>query len=88
MPEMVPAVVEIRDKPSGKWQEVKPQDPPPDLAAPRESIIELWTSKGRPVIHLGPGENCEKIETLLSHNDLSAKNVEAINKWYIDNGGK
>jgi hypothetical protein len=61
---------------------------PPDLDAARGDIIELWITKGRPVVHLGPGENCEDIEKLLSHSNISPPHVTAINKWYADNGGE
>ena len=65
-----------------------PPEEPPGLVAPRGNIIELWNSKGRPVVHVTPGDLCEDLELLLSDGAISPRNVEAINKWYADNGGQ
>ena len=47
----------------------------------REAVIDLWIQKGRPLIHLGPGENCFDLEWLLSHEKLLSRHIEAINNW-------
>lgn len=71
-------------------EEIVPDDNPPDdpptepcLIRPREKIIELWNSEGRPVVHLGPGENCFDLEGFLNNKDIMPRHIEAINKWYI-----
>ena len=43
--------------------------------------IELWTTEGKPVIHLGPGENCFGLEKLLSHRDINEHHLEVIRRW-------
>jgi len=79
-------VIEIGYDPSVKT--TADQLDSPDLAASRGSIIELWNYKGSPVVHLNPGENCYDLEKLLRHSDILPRNVEAVNKWYIENGGE
>lgn len=60
-----------------------PQSTPPDLIMPREKIIGLWISKGRPVVLLNPGELCQDLQLLLSNENMLPRHIEAINGWYI-----
>jgi hypothetical protein len=47
----------------------------------REQAIAIWAREGRPVIHLGPGENCFDLERLLSHRDINERHLEAVRQW-------
>jgi hypothetical protein len=47
----------------------------------RQELIDLWEKQGRPLIHLGPGENCFDLELLLSHEKILSRHIEAINNW-------
>jgi hypothetical protein len=46
-----------------------------------QDVVKVWQSAGAPLIHLGPGENCEDLKTLLSDHDISTKHIEAIRMW-------
>jgi len=46
-----------------------------------EQALGIWTAEGKPVIHLGPGENCFDLERLLSHRDINSRHLEAIRNW-------
>ena len=46
--------------------------------------IEIWTAAGKPVIHLGPGENCHDLEKLLSHRDINERHLIAIREWLVE----
>jgi hypothetical protein len=56
------------------WREI-------GLGMPMQDVVKLWQSVGAPIIHLGPGENCEDLETLLSNHDISIKYIEAVRLW-------
>ncbi len=43
--------------------------------------IASWATAGKPVIHLGPGENCFDLEKLLSNRDINDRHVTAIRQW-------
>ncbi|MFC1874627.1 DUF3854 domain-containing protein [Chloroflexota bacterium] len=43
--------------------------------------LALWTAEGRPVIYLGPGENCFDLEKLLSHRDINERHLAAVGEW-------
>jgi hypothetical protein len=60
----------------------------PQLCRSAGVIIEFWIAKGRPVVFLGPGDLEQDLELLLSHDTIMPSQIEAINKWYVDNGGK
>jgi hypothetical protein len=53
------------------------------LDMPLQNVVKLWQSAGAPLIHLGPGENCEDLKTLLSDPDISTKHIEAIRMWLV-----
>ncbi len=46
-------------------------------------VLALWTAEGRPVIHLGPGENCFDLERLLDHRDINPRHLAAIHDWLM-----
>jgi hypothetical protein len=56
-------------------------DNSPPVSLSPEEIIRLWKAEGKPVIHLGPGQNCENLELLLSRKDLPVEYKRAIKKW-------
>jgi len=47
----------------------------------REQVISIWEGAGKPIIHLGPGENCLDLEKLLSHRDINERHLTAISEW-------
>jgi hypothetical protein len=52
------------------------------LGMSKEEALSIWYSEGRPVIHLGPGENCEDLEKLLRwNNGTSGKHFAAVKAW-------
>ena len=48
---------------------------------PVEKVLELWRAEGAPLIHLGPVENCEDLEKLLSSPDVKPEHLEAVRVW-------
>ena len=51
------------------------------LGMSAEKAIELWHKEGAPVIHLGPGENCEDLEKLLSNPNVLERHLEVVRAW-------
>jgi hypothetical protein len=49
--------------------------------------IALWTAAGKPVINLGPGENCFGLEKLLSHKDINERHIAVIRSWLEERKG-
>jgi hypothetical protein len=47
----------------------------------REQAVAIWEEAGRPVIHLGPGENCFGLDKLLSHRNINEHHLTAIREW-------
>jgi len=43
--------------------------------------VELWRSDGAQVIHLGSGENCFDLETLLNNQNAKPEHIEAVKAW-------
>ena len=54
------------------------------LGMPVSEVLNIWTAEGKPVIHLGPGENCFGIDKLLSNNGVSERHLKAIREWVND----
>jgi len=48
--------------------------------------LEIWRSKGAPVIHVGPGENCFDMEDDLISGNLSNSQLEVVKRWLIAKG--
>jgi hypothetical protein len=46
-----------------------------------DDLLQFWISRGRPIIHLGDGENCEDLERLISGVVNERQNL-AIKLWY------
>ena len=46
-----------------------------------KEAVAIWTKEGKPVIHLGPGENCFDLQKLLSHRDINERHLAAIREW-------
>jgi len=46
-----------------------------------EEALALWTEAGKPVIHLGPGENCFDLEKLLINRDINERHLVAVRDW-------
>jgi hypothetical protein len=46
-----------------------------------DSAVELWCSKGSPVIHLRQGEDCSDLRKLLSWSDALPEHLQAIRAW-------
>lgn len=44
-------------------------------------LLDLWNRLGRPIIHLGAGENCEDLEKLLSRT-INERQRSALLVWY------
>jgi hypothetical protein len=53
-----------------------------------EKAIAVWTAEGKPIIHLGPGENCFGLEKLLSHRDINERYLIAVRNWLVEKVGK
>ena len=43
--------------------------------------LSIWEEAGKPIIHLGPGENCFGLEKLLSHRDINERHLAAVREW-------
>jgi len=46
-----------------------------------EQAIAIWEEAGKPVIHLGPGENCLGLDKLLNHRDINERHLVAVREW-------
>ena len=46
-----------------------------------KEAVAIWTKEGKPVIHLGLGENCLDLEKLLSHRNINERHLTAIREW-------
>jgi len=53
----------------------------PELGMTVDKALALWTEKGKPVIHIGPGENCLDLEKLFSHQDINERHLAAVRAW-------
>ncbi len=52
-----------------------------ELGMTVEQAVGIWEESGKPIIYLGPGENCFGLEKLLSHHDINERHLAAIKKW-------
>jgi hypothetical protein len=46
-----------------------------------EQALAVWAKKGKPVIHLGPGEDCFGLEKLLSRSDINRRHLLVVRDW-------
>ncbi len=44
-------------------------------------VIKIWSAQGKPLIHLGLGENCIDLEKMLARPDVSERHLKAIRTW-------
>jgi hypothetical protein len=52
-----------------------------ELGMTVEQAVGIWEESGKPIIYLGPGENCFGLEKLLSHRDINERHLAAVKKW-------
>ena len=43
--------------------------------------VNLWRSEGAPIIHLGPGENCEDLDRQLNHSEILDRHLDVVKEW-------
>jgi len=43
--------------------------------------LAIWDKQGRPVIYLGPSENCHDLAKLLEQRDIRLEHLSAIKEW-------
>ncbi|NWF78142.1 MAG: primase C-terminal domain-containing protein [Chloroflexi bacterium] len=46
-----------------------------------KQALDIWKREGKPVIHLGPGENCFDLERLLSQVDINPRHLLVVKEW-------
>ena len=46
-----------------------------------EQALAIWDKQGRPIIHLGPGENCHDLAKLLEQRNIKLEHLSAIGEW-------
>ena len=46
-----------------------------------EEALAIWDKQGRPIIHLGPGENCSDLTKLLKQGQIKPEHLSAIRGW-------
>ena len=51
------------------------------LRIPMAKVLEIWRKEGAPVVHLGPCENTEDLEGILSNPDCQEYQLRAIREW-------
>jgi len=55
-----------------------------ELGMTVEKALALWTKEGRPIIHLGPGENCFDLKKMLSRRDINERHLAAVREWLVE----
>jgi len=58
------------------------------LGMSRAEAVSVWTEAGKPIIHLGPGENCFGLDKLLSHRDINDRHLAVVKNWLEERKGK
>jgi hypothetical protein len=51
------------------------------LGMTKKQAIAIWDKQGRPIIHLGPGENCHDLTKLLEQRDIKPQHLSAVREW-------
>jgi len=64
------------DSSEGFWKDTEEK-----LGMSIGEAIAVWSAEGKPVIHLGPGENCFDLEKMLSHRDINERHLAAVREW-------
>jgi len=70
------AIRDSCDSCEGSWENTEEK-----LGMDREGALALWTGEGKPVIHLGAGENCLDLEKLLNHRNINERHLAAVRDW-------
>lgn len=52
-----------------------------------EDAVKLWRSRGAPIIHLGPGENCHDLVKLLSNANVGEYHLQVVGRWLQEKSG-
>jgi len=47
----------------------------------RAKALQFWETEGKPIIHLGPSENCFDLALLLSHSTVKSSHLVAVLSW-------
>ncbi len=55
------------------------------LGMPVQRALEIWRSKGAPMVHLADGVNCHELNTLLSNPDVPPEHIAAVKAWLEEN---
>jgi len=58
------------------------------LGMTTEKVLAIWDKQGKPVIHLGPSENCHDLAKLLEQGDIKSEHLSAIREWLEKYGSK
>jgi hypothetical protein len=45
--------------------------------------LDVWRKAGRPVINLGPGENCFGLEKLLRRSEVNPRHLLVLRDWLL-----
>ncbi len=53
----------------------------PGLGMTVEQALSIWQEAGRPIIYLGPGENCVDLERLLSNGEINERHLATVRRW-------
>ena len=51
------------------------------LEMTKEQAVSIWNKQGRPIIHLGPGENCLDLAKLLEQREIKPEHLSVIKEW-------
>jgi hypothetical protein len=51
------------------------------LGMTKEEAVDIWDKQGRPIIPLGPGENCCDLGKLLAQEKIKPEHLLAIRAW-------
>jgi hypothetical protein len=68
-----------------KVSKVSSEDIKPDveqsLGMTVEQALAVWSKAGKPVVHLGPSENCLDMERLLRNSEVNPRHLPVIRDW-------
>lgn len=64
------------DSCEGFWRDTEEK-----LGMTMQRAISIWEEAGKPVIYLGPGENCFDLEKMLDHRDINERHLAVVRDW-------
>ncbi len=70
------------------FSEDKENDVSKALGMSVDEAIAAWTAEGKPVVNLGPSENCFDLEQLLGNRGINERHITAIKAWLAGRIGK